>query len=146
MHPYPHRYTIHASAGTDGAVATSATDAPEIAVTSPPEFDGPGGAWSPESLLCAAVGDCLVLSFRAVARASRLDWTRLRCSVEGTLDRADGVTRFTHFATQATLEVPAGTDLEKARKLLDKAEHICLVANSLNAARTLNAEVRFADA
>mgnify|MGYP003339189807 CR=1 FL=1 len=55
------------------------------------------------SLLCAAVADCFVLSFRAVARASKLDWTHLDCHVEGTLDRAEGTTRFTRYLTRATL-------------------------------------------
>jgi len=142
MHPFPHRYLINVTSSTEGSVTVSAADVPSIATDSPPEFDGPGGVWSPESLLCAAVGDCFVLSFRAVARASRLPWTRLSCSVEGTLERVDGVSRFTRFTTQAVLDVPAGTDVAKARTLLDKAEHICLIANSLNSERILNAEVR----
>jgi hypothetical protein len=33
----------------------------------PREFDGRGNQWSPESLLAAALADCFVLSFRAVA-------------------------------------------------------------------------------
>ena len=144
MHPFPHRYLISAGGTGTGPVTVSASGAPDLATASPPEFDGPGGAWSPESLLCAAVGDCFILSFRAVARASRLEWTRLDCNVEGTLERVDGVTRFTRFTTQATLEVPPGTDAAKARTLLDKAEHICLISNSLNAERSLAAEVRVA--
>lgn len=146
MHPFPHRYVISAGGTGEGPVTVSASGVHDIATASPPEFDGPGGYWSPESLLCAAVGDCFILSFRAVARASRLQWTRLACHVEGTLERVDGVSRFTRFATQATLEVPAGTDVAKARSLLDKAEHICLIANSLNAERSLTAEVRVAGA
>jgi organic hydroperoxide reductase OsmC/OhrA len=146
MHPFPHRYLINVGAAAEGPVTVSASGVPDLATASPPEFDGPGGAWSPESLLCAAVGDCFILSFRAVARASRLPWTHLSCGVEGTLERVDGVTRFTRFTTQAVLDVPAGTDLAKARTLLDKAEHICLIANSLNAERVLNAEVRLAGA
>lgn len=144
MHPFPHRYVIRAGGTAEGHVTVSASGVPDIATASPPEFDGPGDAWSPESLLCAAVGDCFILSFRAVARASRVEWSRLSCSVEGTLERIDGVTRFTHFATQATLEVPPATDVAKARALLDKAEHICLIANSLKAERSLSAEVRVA--
>ena len=35
----------------------------------------------------------------------------------------------------ATLRVPAGTDPERATKLLEKAEHVCLISNSLVAQR-----------
>ena len=65
----------------------------------------------------------------------------LRCQVEGTLDRVERVTQFTAFVVRASLTVPAGTDVERARSLLEKAEHVCLIANSLKAKATLEANV-----
>jgi organic hydroperoxide reductase OsmC/OhrA len=141
MHPYPHLYRVNAAAAAAGNVTLSANSLPDIASQPPPEFDGPGGLWSPESLLCAAVADCFVLTFRAIARASRFDWHSLECITEGTLEKAEGGARFTRFVTRATLRVPAGGDAAKARLLLEKAEHGCLIANSLNGARELVAEV-----
>jgi uncharacterized OsmC-like protein len=72
-----------------------------------------------------------------VARASKLDWTGLECRVEGKLDRVEGRTLFTALAVHATLKVPAGTDPERATRLLEKAEHVCLISNSLVAERQL---------
>jgi organic hydroperoxide reductase OsmC/OhrA len=141
MHPYPHRYTVAATARPEDAVAVTSPGLPVIATAPPAEFDGPGDAWSPETLLCAAVADCFVLSFRAVARGSKFDWLELECRVEGTLDRVDRVTYFTRYTTYASLKVPAGTDIERARALLEKAEHVCLVANSLRGERELVTEV-----
>ena len=113
-----------------------------VAVTAPPaEFDGPGDRWSPETLLVAAVADCFLLSFRGVARANKFDWHSLECSVEGTLDRVEGRTRFTRMAVRATLRVPAGTDEAKARQLVERAEHVCLISNSLVAGRSVEATV-----
>ena len=40
------------------------------------------------TLLIAAVADCFILTFRAVARASRFEWISLGCTVDGVLDRA----------------------------------------------------------
>jgi len=137
MHPYPHLYTVHATASPAGDVPVAATGLPTLQTAPPAEFDGPGDRWSPETLLCAAVADCFVLSFRAVARASKLDWTGLECRVEGKLDRVDGRTFFTALAVHASLNVPAGTDPERAKKLLEKAEHVCLISNSLVAERQL---------
>jgi organic hydroperoxide reductase OsmC/OhrA len=137
MHPYPHLYTVHATAAPAGDVPVAATGLPTLQTAPPAEFDGPGDRWSPETLLCAAVADCFVLSFRAVARASKLDWTGLECRVEGKLDRVDGRTLFTALAVHASLKVPAGTDPERAKKLLEKAEHVCLISNSLVAERQL---------
>ena len=141
MHPFPHLYTVSAAvAGVDNVVV-SAAGLPDLETAAPPEFDGPGGYWSPESLLCAAVADCFILSFRAFARGSRFEWLALACRVVGTLDRVAGVARFSHFATHATLTVAAGTDADKARLLLAKAENGCLISNSLSATRELVAEV-----
>lgn len=141
MHPYPHVYRVSAAGAPAGAVTVSSPQLPDIETAPPPEFDGPGGVWSPESLLCAAVADCFILTFRGVSRATRLEWLKLECRVEGTLERVEGGSQFTRYTTVATLTVPAGTDVEKARALLERAERSCLVSNSLRGARTLEAEV-----
>lgn len=141
MHPYPHQYTVHVSAEPTGDVPLNSAGLPTLATAPPVEFDGPGDRWSPETLLCGAVADCFVLSFRAVARASKLEWTALEARVEGKLDRVDGRTFFTEFVVHATLRVPAGTDHDRAAKLMAKAEHVCLVSNSLVAQRRLEPTV-----
>jgi organic hydroperoxide reductase OsmC/OhrA len=141
MHPYPHQYTVQAAAEPDGAVRVSAAGLPTLDTAPPAEFDGPGDRWSPETLLCAAVADCLLLSFRAVARASKFEWSALECSVRGKLDRVDGRTQFTEIDVDATLRVPPGTDPERATRLLEKSEHVCLISNSLVAQRRLHPTV-----
>jgi organic hydroperoxide reductase OsmC/OhrA len=107
----------------------------------PKEFDGPGNQWSPEGLLTAAVADCFVLGFRAIAAASKFAWTNLDARTQGTLDRVEGKMRFTRFDTHAKLLIPAGADAERAKRLLEKAEATCLVANSLSSDRHLTVEV-----
>jgi len=144
MHPYPHRYAVQAVAAPEGDVPVSSTGLPQIVTAPPAEFDGPGDRWSPETLLCAAVADCFLLSFRAVARAAKLPWTSLKCEVHGTLDRVEGKSRFTGFVVKAELEVPEGTDRDKAAKAMERAEHVCLISNSLTAERRLVATVAVA--
>ena len=141
MHPYPHLYKASASGAATGAVAVEGDGLPTLETAPPPEFDGPGGKWSPETLLCAAVADCFILTFRAVSRAAALPWSKLECRVEGRLERVVGGSQFTAYTTIAYLSVPPGTDVDKARGLLERAEHGCLVANSLKGARTLEAHV-----
>jgi peroxiredoxin-like protein len=141
MEAYPHHYAVNASGQPTGDVALSATGLPPLQTAPPPQFDGPGDRWSPETLLVGAVADCFTLTFRAVARASNLSWTALRCAAEGQLDRVEGVTRFTQIALRAQLTVPPGTDAEKARRLLEKAEKACLITNSLAFTPTLSCEI-----
>jgi peroxiredoxin-like protein len=141
MQDLPHHYLVSANAETEGNIALKADDLPQLVSAPPAEFGGPGDQWSPEHLLVASVADCFILTFRAIARASKLEWTGLECSAEGTLDRVERVTRFTGFTVQATLSVPAGTDTDKAQRLLEKSEAACLITNSLSADAHLEAEV-----
>ena len=142
MQDYPHYYKVAATAGPEGEVNLTGNKLQAIPSAPPAEFGGPGDKWSPETLLTAAVADCFILTFRAIARASKVTWTSLECQVEGTLERKDGVTRFTEFLVNATLTVPEDTREERAQRLLEKAEESCLVTNSLTSTRRLNAVLR----
>ncbi len=113
-----------------------------MATAPPPEFDGPGDVWSPETLLVAAIADCFILTFRGVSRAARFDWVELEARVDGSLERLSGVTQFVRYITHATLTVHSNADLSKARELLERAEKLCLVANSLRGERVLEIQVR----
>ena len=141
MHPYPHVYKVSVAAPAEGEVTLTGLDLPDMSLLAPPEFDGSPGYWSPETLFAGAVASCFVLSFRAVARASKLEWTRVAAEVDGVLERVGGVTRFTHVTVRARLTVPPGVDFARARMLMEKAEKVCLVSNSLTAERHLEAEV-----
>jgi organic hydroperoxide reductase OsmC/OhrA len=134
MEPFPHHYTATAKVAIDGDVELNSARLPTLRSASPPEFDGPCDRWSPETLLVAAVGDCLILTFRAVAGASGFAWTSLACDVTGTLDRIERTTRFVAFEVRARLHVPSGTDPDRARQVLEKAERSCLISNSLSGA------------
>jgi organic hydroperoxide reductase OsmC/OhrA len=134
MQPFPHHYTVAANGSTAGDIELNAERLSTLRSASPAEFGGPGDRWSPETLLVGAIGDCFILTFRGIARASGVAWTSLECSVTGTLDRVDKMTRFVAFEVRPHLQVPDGTDLERARLVLEKAERDCLISNSLNGA------------
>lgn len=69
MQALPHHYSVTAAAAADGDVTLRSAGIPSLQSSSPVQFDGPGDRWSPETLLVAAVGDCLILTFKAIARA-----------------------------------------------------------------------------
>ncbi|HYW77025.1 MAG TPA: OsmC family protein [Gammaproteobacteria bacterium] len=131
MQEFPHHYKVAADAKPEGTVVLTSDGLDDLASAAPAEFGGPGDQWSPETLLSAAVADCFILGFKAIARASHFPWNSLQCHVEGVLERIDHVTRFTEFKVHATLEIPADADEERARRLLEKADATCLVTNSM---------------
>ena len=144
MHPYPHQYRVEATAESGQPVLLNSQGLDTLTSLPPAQFDGPGDRWSPETLLVAALADCYILTFRAIARASQLDWLHLDCNTNGILDRVDNVTRFTRFDIEARLKVPAGTDEHKAARILHKAEAACLISSSLNAEKHLEISIETA--
>ena len=141
MKAYPHVYRAAALGAAVGTVVVTASDLPDIATAPPPEFDGPSGVWSPETLLIASIADCFILTFRGVSRAAHLEWQKLEAHVEGTLERVAGTTQFTRYLTRAILTVKPSVDPLKAKELLERAEKLCLVANSLRGERLLETTV-----
>ena len=139
MQALPHRYQVKASGQATGDVELTAERLAVLRSATPAEFGGPGDRWSPETLLVGAVADCFILTFRAIAKASKLPWISLDCEVTGTLDRVDNVTQFTHFNMTAHLVVPDGTDERLARRALEKADRGCLISTSLKGSVTLDA-------
>ncbi len=145
MTHFPHTYLAKATAEATGSVAVDSAGLPTLETGPPEQFGGSGDVWSPETMLVAAVANCYILSFRAIARASKLDWLDLDCEVEGVLDRIERVTQFTHFDVKARLVLPAGSDLERARRVLERSEQACLITSSLKGTSALDASIEVAD-
>lgn len=145
MQDLPHLYTVSATAEPGTNVKLAAAGLPDLETAGPPEFGGPGDVWSPETLLVGAVADCFILSFRAIARTARLEWTELECTAEGTLDKLGKFNQFTGFTVKAKLTIPPETNRAKAETILEKAEKYCLITNSMKADSHLEATVRVAE-
>jgi len=141
MQKYPHHYYAKAQGKPKGLVATKSGDLVTLEIAAPKEFDGPGDNWSPEELLVASVADCLILTFRAIATASGLEWLELSCEAEGVLEMVDRKTQFTEIFINATLKINSHDDEGKALLLLEKAENSCLITSSLVAKTHLKTNV-----
>jgi peroxiredoxin-like protein len=132
MKPLPHIYDVRLAGGPDGYATVSVPGVPDLRTAPPLDFDGPGDAWSPEHLLLAAVETCFLFTLRAVARASRIEFTRLELAASGTVDTRDGITRFTEIVLRPRLVLRAGVDPARALRALEKSEKTCLVSASLS--------------
>tara|TARA_R110000737_G_scaffold93541_2_gene126899 strand:+ start:37497 stop:37934 length:438 start_codon:yes stop_codon:yes gene_type:complete len=144
MQALPHNYTVSATGKPDENLQVSIANLPCLAVAPPEQFGGPGNVWSPEDLFIASIASCFILSFRAIAKASKLNWLSIDCGSEGVLDKLEGKTQFTKVITTATLLIPATESIDKAELLLHKAEKSCLVINSLITGSALKCEINVA--
>lgn len=140
MQVLPHRYVASATGGPEGEIPVDSPGLATLTTTAPPEFGGPAGYWSPETMLTATVANCFILTFRAISRKAGLEWTGLEVSVEGLLEKTSTGLRFTHFSIHALLETNT-YDTASAEQLLHKAESACLVTASLSGETILHTRV-----
>ncbi len=140
----PHDYSAAASAKTGGNITLSVDGLDSFESNAPKEFGGPGDQWSPEDLLVAAVADCFVLSFRAIAGMSKFEFTDISAKVTGKLDKVERDIQFTELSISANLTLPAGADESRAQRLLEKAEATCFITNSLKAEPQLETNITVA--
>jgi peroxiredoxin-like protein len=141
MKPLPHHYQVALSGEPTGYATLSSEGVPPLRSAPPKDFDGQGDAWGPEHLLLAAVATCFTFTFRAVAQASKFPFMSLDVSASGTVDRKDGVTRFTEITLRTRVKLAAGSDPERAHRLLEKGKNACLVTASLSVPIKIETEI-----
>jgi uncharacterized OsmC-like protein len=141
MASFPHEYRISTSGGPEGVLPVESPGLPTLKTHAPAEFGGPGDYWSPETMLTGAVANCLILTFRALARGQGLEWSNLEVNCTGTVDRTRDGLKFTKFDIDAVLMIGATADEAKARQVLESAKKHCLVTASLAAETHMKAKV-----
>lgn len=127
---YSYRASAHWTLHTRGILEAESIPR-TVNFASPPEFGGEPGLWTPEHLLVSAVCTCFVATFRAVAEASKLEFHGMEVPGEGVIERQEGGYRFTKVVLRPVLTISREEDRERAGRLLEKAERVCLVSRSL---------------
>ena len=110
-------------------------EAPGLAtlqVASPPEFQGHEGVWTPEHYFVASVNSCFMTTFLAIANLSKLEFTSFDSKATGKLDKVEGAGyQMIEIVLRPKLIIRYAKDLERAHRLLEKAEKNCLISNSI---------------
>ena len=131
-----HDYLLHLE-GTGHKTGTMTADEdglPILHVASPPEFGGPEAVWSPEHLFVAAVSSCLMTTFRSIAEMSKLDVVAYSDDPVGHLIRDESrLYRIESVTLRPRVVISDPDKVDRALRLLEKAEAVCLVSRSVNA-------------
>ncbi len=137
-----YEYTTQArwTSGRGGIMKAESIEQP-IKFSSPPEFLGQAGLWTPEHFLVAAVAGCFVSTFAAMAEMSKLEVLSFEVSATGSLEKIEGGLRFNRVIIRPEVVVYRDADRERALRLLEKAERSCLIARSLRSEIVLEPEV-----
>jgi organic hydroperoxide reductase OsmC/OhrA len=120
---------------------------PGLPVSTPPEFNGDAGFWTPEHLFVLAAESCLMATFVAIAEKMRVGVRSYSSSARGKLEWIDGEGyRFTELEIRPAIELEQEADREKALRVVEKAEKGCLVARSITTRVTVVADIRVVQA
>ncbi len=131
-----HDYVLHLEGtGSKTGIMTADEDGlPALHVASPPEFGGPEAVWSPEHLFVAAVSSCLMTTFRTIAELSKLDVVAYSDDSSGHLIRDEsGLYRIESVLLRPRVTITDADKVDRAIRLLEKAEKACLVSRSVSA-------------
>ena len=97
----------------------------------PREFGGPGGEWTPEHFLSSAVASCVLATFLSIAQMSKLAISAYEAKAVSTMDKVDGALRITQVDLSVKIAVKEEKDRERAQRMIEKAEKLCPISNSL---------------
>jgi len=138
---FPHTFSATISRIGASRASVEAPPRAELVGGPPPEFRGDATTWSPEHLLCAALGLCLFTTFEAYAQRAKLEIAGWRETVNAVVDRTPSGLRFSQFTVGLELSVAPGT-AEQAREILERAKRDCLVSNALSTPVHVDARIR----
>jgi len=105
---------------------------PSIRGSAAAAFRGDPALANPEDLLVASLSACHFLSYAALCARGGVQVLAYEDDASGTLDRVDGVERFTEVTLRPKVTIAPGSDPEKARALHERAHATCFIANSVN--------------
>ena len=117
---------------------------PEIDISSPPEFKGIPGVWTPEDFFVASVEICTMSTFLSFGGRKNIPLKSYKSSAEGVLENIDGKYRFTTITINAEVTVGKEWTQEQVEEVFHKAHDNCLIANSITANVVINPIIIFA--
>lgn len=140
MSTFPHRYETTILRTGPSRATVSAPPRAELSAGPPPEFRGDASTWSPEHLLCSALGLCLFTTFEALAQRDKIEVVAWSSSVTGVLDKTEHGLRFTSFTVTVEITVDRA-DVVRAQAVLDRAKQSCIITNALAVPVTVDAHI-----
>jgi peroxiredoxin-like protein len=117
---------------------------PVLIVSSPPEFKGEAGIWTPEEMFVAAVDACTMTTFMAFAQRLQLPISSYASRAEGVLEFVDGEYRFTKIVVRPHILVSSADIVKQVQKTLEDAHKSCLITHSIKAEVRLEPDVVYA--
>ncbi len=106
---------------------------PEIDISSPPEFKGIPGVWTPEDLFVAGLEICQMSTFLSFGGRKGMPLKSYKSSAEGLLENIEGKYQFTKIIVKPEIVVGNSWTKEQVEEVVVIAHDNCLIGNSMTA-------------
>jgi len=133
------RWTGNTGVGTSGFRnykrdhEISASGKSPIPASADPAFRGDPARYNPEELLVASLSACHMLWFLHLCADAGIVVTEYHDDATGAMaETDDGGGHFTQVTLRPVVKVAGQVDPEVARRLHERAHHLCFIANSVN--------------
>ncbi len=131
----------------EGRIGTMTSEGkPPLQISSPPEFKGNAGNWTPEDAFVGSVEMCQMLTFIGIAQKQEVPFASYKSSAKGTLEFIDGQYRFTRIVITPTIVIENTEIGDAVLAVVREAHKRCLIANSITAVVEVNANIVVAEA
>jgi len=125
------RYANTLTWGEGKRGALSSEGKPDLEVATPADFGGPGGIWTPEDLLVAAVNSCIMTTFLHYRAKADIELVGYSSTAEGELVYGDSGLSFAGVTVKPDVVVATQEDVQKAREALQRAGKTCLISDAV---------------
>ena len=127
------------ASGKEGSLQSGTL--PEILVSTPAEFGGPPGRWSPEDLLAGAAGSCVMTTSLFYLERAGIKPLSYNSRSTAMLDKSKDGLIIKGVAVEVTVSVASKDEVEKAYSAIEKAETSCPISKSLKCDVSLKVSV-----
>lgn len=104
---------------------------PEIEISTPPEFDGPQGYWSPEDMFLASINSCIMTTFLYFVEKFSASFLTYESKIEGEVNLRGGRLLFTSITVRPQIRISDKAQEQQIAELVQKSEKYCLVSCSV---------------
>jgi organic hydroperoxide reductase OsmC/OhrA len=112
----------------------------DLVVAIPPEFEGPGGGFSPEDFFILATCNCFTATFKVMAEKSKIAFDSLTIEGVSTVDR-DETGRPWIKKLDFNVKVIGTADRERMDRILQKASQSCIILHSVKSEISFQFEI-----
>ena len=127
---WKYKNTLVWKGGKQGNLTSA--EKPQIQVSTPADFGGPEGMWTPEDFLVAAVNSCIMTTFLYLRGKNHIDLTYYESIAEGEIVSEGGELQFASIVIRPNVGVKGPDDVGKAHEAFSRVEQMCLISKAID--------------